>query len=252
MPEFDYNAIAAEFDAAWEEAPQLQEEMTDEIETTEEITEDEEVETETDDEQLEEENTEVPTEDEKRNKAFAELRRQAEDNKKAADFLQRLASQSGMSPEEVLQRFESRVLEDEAKQNNVPVEVMERLKNLEQENSLFKEQTVAQKMDRQIQDVITKYNATEDDIRSTFEEMFQSGVDPRINPNVDFEKFYKAANFDKILESKVNESKQKSLEQKKQRQQQAAIPSGTGVTQTGNSDTAELAKKDALDILANW
>lgn len=261
MPEndFDFEAIAAEFDATYSEEATEEVEEVEETEETEEVTEDnhdntEEIEQneETSEETEEVSSEETTAKENKSNQAFAELRRKAAENEKAADFLNKLANQSGMTPEEVLKRFEKKQLEDTAQKNGVPVEVMERIQKLEQENSSFKEENIAQKMDTQINDVISKYSATEEEIQATFEEMFRAGVDPRENPNADFEKFYKAAHFDKILEAKVNESKQESLSQKKKRQQQAAIPNGTSVTQTDNSDTTDLAKQDAADILANW
>jgi hypothetical protein len=254
--EFDYNSIVAEFDANWEEPIQETDESNEEVEEveTQEVTQDEEVQE--SEEPIEDEETQEETQetfkDEKQNKAFAELRRKAQENEQAAQFLKRFAETAGTSPEEVMNRFEQRLLEQEAQKQNVPVEVIQRIKKLEEENETIKSTTVAERMNTQIQSTIEKYGATDDDIRATFEEMAKSGIDPRVNPNVDFERFYKAANFDKILEKKVSEAKQSSLAQKKKRQEQAAIPNGVSTTQTDSSDIDDLVSQDVKDILENW
>lgn len=260
MPETDYDSIVAQFDESYEiEEPEVEDETVTE-EGTEVVDEQEQVDEEVDEveespeaEEQENPDTQQPDfQNDKQNQAFAELRRKAQENEKYAALVQKMAEQAGTSPDEIIQRFEQRALELEAQNQGVPVEVMQRLKTLETENQTVKEAAVAERLDKQIQNTIKEYGATEDEIKATFEEMFRSGVDPRTNPNADFEKFYKAAHLDKILEKKVNEAKQTSLSQKKKRQTQAAIPNGTGTSQPGTSDIDDLVKQDVNDILDNW
>jgi hypothetical protein len=255
--ELDYNSLVADFDENYdfeetvEESEEVEEVETD-VEDTEDVEETEETDTEDETTQEETEETQSDTfKNDKQNQAFAELRRKAQENEQAAAFLKRFADSAGVSPDEIVKRFEQKQLEQEAQKQNVPVEVLQRLRSLEEENMAVKSTLVGEKLDKQIQGVIEKYKATEDDIKATFNEMLNSGVDPRNNPNVDFEKFYKAANFDKILEAQVKEAKQTSLSQKKKRQEQAAIPNGTSTTQTG-TDIDDLVAKDVKDILENW
>jgi hypothetical protein len=261
MSEIDYQSIVDSFDETWEpeesetveETPEDLEDI--EVEEADDVEETDEQELESDESEeseLEQEQQEPDFKEDKQNKAFAELRRKAEENEKAKQFLQQLANEAGVSEEEILNRYSQRALQAEAEKNNVPVEVMQRIKTLEEENRTVKESAVAERMDKQIRATIDKYGATDEDIRATFTEMLNSGVDPRTNPNVDFEKFYKAANFDKILENKVKEAQQTSLSQKKKRQAQAAIPNGTSTTQPGTSDIDDLVSKDVQDILENW
>ncbi|MER2141048.1 MAG: hypothetical protein ABS902_05345 [Priestia megaterium] len=261
--QFDFDAIAAEFDANYaedatetvEDAETVEEKPeTETVETTEQTeteVEPDETNTQTDDSE-ETETQQPPAEDEKRNAAFAELRRKAQEGEQASAFLHKLAEQSGLSPEDVLKRFEEQSLAAEAQQQNVPVDVLKRIKALEQENSSFKEQTATERMNTQVESVISKYGATDDDIRATFEEMFKAGLDPRTNDQANFESFYKAVNHEKIVAAEVAKAQQNSLANKKKRQEQAAIPTGTGTTQSGEADALDQAAKDAAEILANW
>jgi K+-transporting ATPase c subunit len=184
----------------------------------------------TDDEQGQENPNPNDEDTDKRNRAFADLRRQADENKKYADFISRLAQDSGVSPEEILNRYQERQLEAEAEQQNVPVDVLKRLNTLEQENSTTKEQLRAERMETQIESVKAKYGADDNAIRAAFEEMLDSGIDPRITDNVNFEKFYRAANLESIIQKEVENARQKDLANKKQRQTSAAIGNGTSVS----------------------
>ena len=253
MPETDYDEIVAQFDEGYEiEEPEVEDETVLDDEEVVDEQEEENVEEEQDEEQHQETETNPDFQNDKQNQAFAELRRKAQENEKYAALVQRMAEQAGTDPDEIVKRFEERALELEAQNQGVPVEVVQRLKTLEEENKTVKEAAIAEKLDKQIQQTIKEYGATDDEIKATFEEMFRSGVDPRTNPNADFEKFYKAAHLDKILEQKVNEAKQTSLSQKKKRQSQAAIPNGTGTSQQGSSDIDDLVKQDVNSILDNW
>jgi hypothetical protein len=107
---------------------------------------------------------------------------------------------------------------------------LKRLNTLEQENSTTKEQLRAERMETQIESVKAKYGADDNAIRAAFEEMLDSGIDPRVTDNVNFEKFYRAANLESIIQKEVENARQKDLANKKQRQTSAAIGNGTSVS----------------------
>lgn len=254
MPEFDFDFEA--FDKEFEEALGQETEVETEKETETEEVEVNEEEVETDEVQTEDEavKTEEETQtfkDDRQNKAFAELRRQAEENKKFADFVNALATDAGVKPEEVLNRYQERRVQAEAEKQGVPVEVIQRLNALETENATMKEQTLGEDLDNQIKSVIDKYGIKNDDptLAETFADMLRNGVDPRMQ-KVDFEKFYRAANFDRLVQMEVEKTRQTDLDAKKKRQEQAAIPNGSSATQS--DDILDQAAKDAKDILANW
>jgi hypothetical protein len=243
--DLDLDSMMAEFEAEWTEEETNEPDHSEESETDEAL--DSEGEPTTQEET--EEKTPNPNDEDtdKRNRAFADLRRQAEENKKYADFISRLAQDSGVSPEEILNRYQERQLQAEAEQQNVPVDVLKRLNTLEQENSETKEALRAERMEAQIESVKAKYGADDNTIKAAFEEMLDAGIDPRVQDNVNFEKFYRAANLDSIIQKEVENARQKDLANKKERQQSASIGNGTSVSPSSDvlSDEdfdAELAR----------
>lgn len=230
--DLDLSSMLEEFESEWtetetevedapsEETVEVEPEANQEAEEAEETP------------QIEETPNPNDPEADKRNRAFADLRRQAEENKRYADFINRLAEESGVKPEEILARYEEKKLADQAQKQNVPVDFLKRQTATETELTQLKERLAAERLDNQIKTVEGKYGADEQSVRSTFEYMFQAGVDPRTS-EVDFEKFYRAANLDSIIQKEVESARQKDLEDKKKRQESASIANGSSVTQTG-------------------
>jgi hypothetical protein len=215
--------MLAEFEEEWddEESAEDVSEETEETEEVEEVSESE-----------EQEEPEVNPNDEdadKRNAAFAAMRRENEANRKYADFIQRLAEEGGVSPDDLLARYEERNLQAQVKTID-PVELLRRQNSTESELHTLKEQMRAEKMDAQINNVISKYSADDDSIREAFKYMVQTGLDPRTADNVDFEKFYRAANLDTIIQNEVKTARQRDLEDKKKRQESASIGNGKSVS----------------------
>jgi len=196
------------------------------------------------------EDVKPPDDEQKRNRAFAELRRRAEENERYAAFVKKLAEETGLEPEALIKRIEERQLQMQAQQQNVPVDVLKRLKALEEENRMIRETTAAQRMDEQIKNVINTYKASDEEIQNTFAYMLRNGVDPRENPMVNFEDFYRAANFDKIIERKIKEAEQSVLSKKKERQMKASVAHEGGTALTEDID--ELIDKEVAAILENW
>lgn len=197
-----------------------------------------------------EEDVKLPDDEQKRNRAFAELRRRAEENERYAAFVKKLSEETGLDPETLIKKIEERQLQMQAQQQNVPVDVLKRLKALEEENRMIRETTAAQRMDEQIKNVINTYKASDEEIQNTFAYMLRNGVDPRENPMVNFEDFYRAANFDKIIERKIKEAEQSVLSKKKERQMKASVAHEGGTALTEDID--ELIDKEVAAILENW
>jgi hypothetical protein len=251
--EFDFDAFDAEFEAQSQESTEPETEPETVEETVDEGKQ-EEPETQDEPEETPETPETPPSEEEKRNRAFADLRRQADENRKYAEFINRLASDAGVSPEEILQRYEQRNLEREAEERQVPVEYLQEQRKTQAELNQLKQQITGEKLDAQIQGVISEYGEDEEAISNAFRLAFQNGIDPdNIPQTFNFEQFYKAANFDKIMEQKVEKARQAELSNKAKRQSQAVIPNnGSSAPASPESDLEKLASIDAKDILANW
>lgn len=238
--DLDLSTMLAEFDKEWqeteeevesEESAEVEQEADLEVEETEET---EEVKPNPNDEDTD-----------KRNRAFADLRRERDEAKKYADFINQLASDSGVTPEEILNRYNERKLNNQAQQQGIPVDFLKKQNETEAKLSKLEESLAAERLDNQIKAVESKYGADEDSVRSAFQYMFEAGIDPRTTPNVDFEKFYRAANLDTIIQKEVQSARQKDLEDKKKRQESASIANGTSATQTGG----ELSDEDVDAML---
>jgi K+-transporting ATPase c subunit len=239
--DLDLDSMMAEFETEWND-----EDDDTEVETETEV--EPEPEQNDDETEQEQENPNPNDEDaDKRNRAFADLRRQADENKKYADFISRLAQDSGVSPEEILNRYQERQLEAEAEQQQVPVEFLKESRETKSELTQLKEQLRAERMETQIESVKSKYGADDNAIRAAFEEMFDSGIDPRVTDNVNFEKFYRAANVESIIQKEVENARQKDLANKKQRQTSAAIGNGTSVSPSSDG----LSDDEFDEILKN-
>lgn len=240
--DLDFDSMLEEFESEWEdteseESTEVDQEGDQEVE-----------ETEVDDSQEETPQPNPNDEDtDKRNRAFADLRRQADENKKYADFISRLAQESGTTPEEILSRYQERQMEEQAEQQGVPVEHLRKLNDTETRLSQLEEQLVSERLNSQIESVISKYGENEDSIKSTFEYMSQAGIDPRVQP-VDFEKLYRAANLDTIIQKEVENARQNDLANKKKRQDSASIGNGTSVSPSNN----DLSDEDVDAILAKF
>lgn len=252
--EFDLDKFDAEYQ---EEAPteEVIEETVDEtVEEETEVT-DEEVaaedeEVEEDEPSSEEEPETIHDPDaEKRNRAFADMRRQLEETKKYEAFMKQLAEQSGTSPEELMKRYEERKIEAEAKEKGVPVDVYKRLTELEQRDVQREQEVFSEKFNNEVNSVIEKESLSESDVENVFKYMAEEGfLSADGKPLIGFDKAYKLANLDTIVEKSKKEAVQDNLEKKRKRQQSSALPTGATTTQADN-EIDEQVKADVKALL---
>jgi hypothetical protein len=248
--EIDLDSLLEEFENEWEEESN-DSDVTDDAEVgNDEVGEPNDSEID-DSEQVDETETTNPNPNDedadRRNRAFADLRRQADENKKYAEFISRLAQDSGVTPDEILNRYEERRLEERAEQDGVPVEHLRKLNDTEGRLSQLEEQLFAERLNSQVESVIAKHGNDENLIRSTFEYMAQAGIDPRVQ-QVDFEKLYRAANLDTIIQKEVANARQADLANKKKRQDGASIANGSSVS----PPSGDLSDEEVDSILAKF
>lgn len=239
--EDDIQSMMEEFEAEWNENEEQPE--------TETVEGNEETQEETSTDEVEETSTETTqpdlNDDSKRNQAFAQLRREAQEAKKYQEFVAKLAEQNGVTPDDVLARFEERRLEEEAEKQNVPVEVLKRLQTLEQENQSVKESAFAERFNTQVENTIQKFGATDEEVRSTFQYALDNGIDFKTT-SMTFEAVHRMAHLDTIIAKEVEKARQTDLENKRKRQTSATIPNGNSVTQASD----ELSDEEVDKILA--
>lgn len=263
MPEFDLEAFNQKWEQSQAENP---DEVSDEqIEDTEDTIEDQEFEDDlgSDDEpegDLEDELDEEPEGDEpnpndpeeqKRNQAFAQLRRERDEAIKFKSLIENIAEQNGMTVEQVMENYQKAQLQKEAEQKGVPVDLLQRMKALEEENAIIKNQTFAEKFNENVAKTIEKYGATEDEVDATFQYIQEKGLVEAVKQGqFSFEELHKLAHIDTLVEKKSTEAVQKNLSNKKKRQKEA--PLGHNSNSSDVEDTLEQrATADAKRILAN-
>lgn len=266
----DFDSIADNFDKNYqpEETEQVEsldpneivedeDEEVDEDEDEEEVDfDDDEDEEEYEDEEVEQEfeEEEEPQHDpdeERRNQAFANLRRQAQENQRYADFVKQLAETSGTTPEEVIQRLEDIKMQEKAEKDGVSIEVARRLTQLEEENKQAKLDKAEIRFNSQVEKVVEKYGATEQDLDEAYRYAMENGLDLVGNEKLNFDTVFRAAHLDTIVESQIHRARQKDLSSKKKRQAQSPLPNGTG-SNNADGDLLSQATKDAQDFMANW
>lgn len=191
------------------------------------------------------------------NRAFAEMRRKLREAEKAQKFLEKIAQDSGVTLDQLMEIYEQRRIEQEAQKTGVPVDVYRRLQALEEENRQIKKQSQLDRFFSQVDTVKQKYGLDNEAIDRTFQYIGSKGLfDPDTKvPIIDFEDAYFLANRDDLIKKKAEEARQQMLAEKKRRQQQAAIPHGgnapsaaaQSVEWTDEEVEKQLAKLGLLD-----
>src|SRR6185312_1314000 len=220
MFDVDVNEVIENLDAEFAEQA---EEVIEEVETETETELDEVDVEESTDEKVEEETPDIHNADEeKRNSAFAQLRRERDEATKLAGFLKRIADENGTSVEDMMKQYEESRLQQQAEQQNVPVEVLQKLNKLEQENEQIRNQTFTERFNNQVSQTMEKYKASNEELEATFKYAADNGlVDSLKNGSMTFEAAYRLAHMDSIIEKQVQNALQENLTQKKKRQQEA-------------------------------
>lgn len=230
-----WESALEDFEEEWS-AENQEEETEEELETETETSEETETETETSEGEEEEEETETESKTEQKqtpeeNNHFKQMRLQLEEAQKKARVIDEVAKMNGITPEQVIQEFERKQLEEQAKQQNVPVEVMQKLQTLEQENKTVKQSLFADRFNREVEETKAKYNLTDEEVQATVEFMDKH----KFPLDFPFETAYIAANHEKLVEEAKNKAIQEQLEEKKKRQNSSAVPhTDTGGSQNNN------------------
>lgn len=258
--DFDLESFQKDFEENWnEETPEEETEETEEVEETVEETEqetvDEEVETvenEQSEETDEEGSEDLPEGDtSKQNQAFAKMRNQLKEEQALAGFVRNLADQQGVSPEELMQAYEQRKLEAQAEQEGVPVDVLKRINQLEEENRQTKQQAFSQKLDQEVNSTIQKYGLKQDQIDSVFSFMVNNGyVNEDQTTNISFEDAYILSNKDNLINQAKEEGRQQYLKEKKNKQQSAAPNTGNSGGNTSSTNKTDFSEDDIMKEFA--
>jgi hypothetical protein len=178
----------------------------------------------------------------KRNEAFKKLREEKEKLEQSDKFLADLASQYGLTKEELVEKFKNDRVKKEAEKQGVPIEQYKRMQQLEQEVQTIKQRYSQETFNYEAERLVQKYNIPANQVDGLFQQIGALGIDVLSNPKL-LEVAYKALNYDVALQK----GRQAQLEETKKRRETTASPSlGTKGTNVDTSSADMDAEIDAF------
>lgn len=191
----------------------------------------------------------APTVD-KSQQAFISMRQQ---NKKYSDVLKGIAGVLGVQGDHsdeanILAALQSKITENEAGKNNVPVEMYERLKQLELRDQEYTAVQTQQRVASGFEAVKNQFELTQPELNTFAEDLVKSGRNP-LEANLDLVSEYKSMYFDKLV--------QKAADAAIAAEQARASKATTQSTKPGNkigNNPAETGDQKVSNVreLENW
>lgn len=241
---FDINSIIAEVEEEMaaeaedqpeesvEEPEQVEEEVLDEEEEVlddeeeiadEEFEEDEDDDVVVDEEEDDEELQALQSDDiHKRNEAFRKLREERDKLAESEAFLQDLATQYGLTKEQLIKRFEQDQIKKEAEEQGLTEDQVRKMRDMERKLQEVEETKNRELFNIKADALASKYKLNEGQMITLFEESAKMGLDIIKNPDL-LEFAYRAVNYEKA----IDEGRQKQLETTKKRSKTSTGSTGT-------------------------
>lgn len=142
----------------------------------------------------------------KAQEAFAAMRIQ---NKQLNDTLKGVATLLGIDGNadqtKLMDTLQSKILENQAKQQNVPVELLQRLQTLEQQNNQFTAQQRQHNIETGFATVKETYKLDQTQMSKFAEDLIAHGINPFVQ-EVDLNKAYRDLHFEEIVAAKAQEA----------------------------------------------
>ena len=229
----DIEAIEKELDAEFTAQPEAEE-----VETTEEVSETQEQEPEVYEdpeeniEAVEEDSTEYEEEEavndpdeHKRNEAFKNLREERDKLAESDKFLGELATQYGLTKEELIKRYKDEANKKQAQKEGMTPEQYKKMNDLQKEVEEIKLSRRKEVFNYEAQKVSDKFNLSEKQMVELFDYASANKIDILNNPAL-LEFAYRAKNYDNALE----QGRQQQLETSKKRRAKSVGQTGTQKT----------------------
>ena len=180
------------------------------------------------------------------NQAFATMRVQ---NKKMSQALAAVLQQHGLdpaladNPDKLIADAENARLEEEAKKQKVPTELLQRLVQLERANMENEQKRLTNAALQGFQAVKNKYNLSPQDIAAFAKQLQDAGTNP-FEQEMDLEQHYKLHNLDKIIELERQKAVEEALRNQKNASQHSTAPE--------KSQGKETTGVDKIDTMAQF
>lgn len=181
------------------------------------------------------------------NEAFAAMRVQ---NRKMTDALAAVLQQHGLdpnlanNPDALIAQANQARLEEEAKRQNVPTELLQRLTDLEAKDREAQQKRLSDAALAGFQAVKNTYNLTNQELSAFAKQLQDAGTNP-FEQEMDLVHHYKLHNLDKIIAAETQKAVEEALKNQKSSTQFSTQPSKTqGKESTGTEQIDTMAKFD--------
>ena len=182
----------------------------------------------------------------KQNYAFAQQRQQIKYYEASIKQLGTLMGMENAKPEEIQQRLQEVLLEKQSKEQNVPVELLQRLERAEavvRENQEIKLQAQLQSS---IADLVEKHNLDPESLEEFTQYLIDNDKNPMEHPEIDLDAEYLKLHYEDMIQAAVQEA----LDKEKTRKDKVKDKSATPVSGGGdNPDEAKINSVADLDKL---
>lgn len=180
----------------------------------------------------------------KTNRAFAEMRIRTQQYEKTLKSLgELLGAQDTSNPENLLNLVQERIVQAQAKQQNIPVEILQKLNMLESEAQRNQQQAIQQQALVGFQTVKNQFGLDDAGLDKFAEELASQGINPFAQP-VDLIKTYRDIHWQDIMQKEI----QKAVEVERQRALKAATQSTTPSSTTGGAATPPSQINSASEL----
>jgi hypothetical protein len=216
--EFNVNQLVAELDEEFSEEPAKEvaedtsdpawvdegkeseaEQPLEEEEAEEpEVEEDEEA-PEPEEEEKEEETPHLDDDLHRRNEAFKKLREERDQLAASDKFLSDLASQYGLTKEQLIKKYTEELTEKQAKEAGIDPKQFKKMQELENKVAEIEAEKNREVFNLKAGQLANKYNLNDKEMMNLFSEAQKLNIDILTNPDL-LEFAYKAANYEKALE----------------------------------------------------
>jgi hypothetical protein len=182
------------------------------------------------------------------NRAFAELRVKTQKYEKILKSLGNLlGAQDVNDPDAILNLVQEKVLQAQAKQQNIPVELLQKLDLLEAESQARQKDALMQQALIGFQNVKNQFGLDDKGLDAFADELAQNGINP-FAQQIDLVKVYRDFHFEDIIAKEV----QKAVEAERQRALKAATESTTPGSTTGVGEGTTPSQIKTAAELENW
>lgn len=182
------------------------------------------------------------------NKAFAEMRVKTQKYEKTLKSLGNLlGAQDINDPDAILNLVQEKVLQAQAKQQNIPVELLQKLDLLEAESQARQKDALTQQALISFQNVKNQFGLDDKGLDAFADELAQHGINP-FAQQIDLVKVYRDFHFQDIVAKEV----QKAVEAERQRALKAATESTTPGSNKGVGEGATPSQIKTAAELDAW